>query len=57
MSLNKYLKTYSFDGSVMLWQNKFSFSGNRNGATSGGGTAYPSGAPELTPVFGGIRAA
>jgi hypothetical protein len=25
------------------------------GATSGTGTAYPSGAPEFTPVFSGVR--
>ena len=25
------------------------------GATSGAGTAYPSGAPEFTPVFSGVR--
>ena len=27
------------------------------GATSGGGTAYPSGAPEFIPVFNGVRVA
>jgi len=26
-----------------------------SGATSGAGTAYPSGAPEFTPVFSGVR--
>ena len=25
------------------------------GVTSGAGTAYPSGAPEFTPVFSGVR--
>jgi hypothetical protein len=25
------------------------------GATSGAGTAYPSGAPDFTPVFSGVR--
>jgi hypothetical protein len=25
------------------------------GATSGAGTAYPSGAPEFTQIFGGVR--
>jgi hypothetical protein len=29
---------------------------NTTGVTSGAGTAYPSGAPELTPVFSGVRA-
>jgi hypothetical protein len=28
---------------------------NTTGATSGTGTAYPSGAPEFTPVFSGVR--
>jgi hypothetical protein len=28
---------------------------NTTGATSGAGTAYPSGAPEFTPVFSGVR--
>jgi hypothetical protein len=28
---------------------------NTTGATSGAGTAYPSGAQEFTPVFSGIR--
>jgi hypothetical protein len=28
---------------------------NTTGATSAAGTAYPSGAPEFTPVFSGIR--
>jgi hypothetical protein len=28
---------------------------NTTGATSGAGTAYPSGAPALTPVFSGVR--
>ena len=27
------------------------------GATCGAGSAYPSGAPEITPVFGGVRVA
>jgi hypothetical protein len=30
---------------------------NTTGVTSGAGTAYPSGAPEFTPVFSGIRVA
>jgi hypothetical protein len=25
------------------------------GSTNGAGTAYPSGAPELTPIFSGVR--
>jgi hypothetical protein len=28
---------------------------NTTGATSGAGTAYPSGAPEFTPCFRGVR--
>ena len=28
---------------------------NTRGVTSGGGTNYPSGAPEFTPVFSGVR--
>jgi hypothetical protein len=28
---------------------------NTTGATSGAGTAYPSGAPEFTPCFSGVR--
>jgi hypothetical protein len=28
---------------------------NTTGATSGAGTAYPSGAPEFTPIFSGVR--
>jgi hypothetical protein len=30
---------------------------NTTGATSRVGTAYPSGAPEFTPVFSGVRVA
>ena len=28
---------------------------NKTGATRGAGYAYPSGAPEITQVFGGVR--
>ena len=28
---------------------------NNRGATSGAGTAYPSGIPEFTPCFSGVR--
>jgi hypothetical protein len=30
---------------------------NTTGAISGAGTAYPSGVPELIPVFSGVRVA
>ena len=34
-----------------------SFNSGTTGATSGTGTAYPSGGPELIPCFGGVRVA
>jgi len=30
------------------------FNSNTTGVTSGAGTAYPSGAPEFTPIFSGV---
>ena len=48
-------RNHNLELSSFMTYNRLCNKSNTMGATCGAGTAYPSGAPEFTPVFSGVR--
>ena len=53
MNVDKFHMSQALPSSFLIHHPVYNYS-STTGATSGEGNAYPSGAPEFTPVFGGV---